>query len=159
MMPRARKSTSTTATKESMTGVDAYIAAAPKEARPHLRELRRIVRGAAPEAEERISYRMPYYHLHGRLVYFAAHTNHVGLYALGETYKAEGLQRYAAAKGTLQFPYGDPLPAAQIERLVKKRVEENSLKAGQKPASARRPGKTRSAARAGASSSRRASRS
>ncbi len=30
---------------------------------------------------------MPYYHYHGRLVYFAAHTNHVGLYALGQTYK------------------------------------------------------------------------
>ena len=158
-MARVGKSTSTSDTKKSATEVDAYIAAAPKAAQAHLRELRRIVRAAAPQAEERISYRMPYYHFHGRLVYFAAHTNHVGLYALGETYKAEGLQRYAAAKGTLQFPYGEPLPSAQIERLVKKRVEENAAKAGQEEGSARRPAKTRSASRAGASSSRRASRS
>lgn len=131
--------------------VDAYIAAAPRAAQPHLRELRRIVKRAAPEAEERISYRMPYYHFHGRLVYFAAHSNHVGLYALGETYKAEGLHRYVAAKGTLQFPHGEPMPADKIERLVRKRVAENAAKAGQNPASARRPVKTRSASRAGAS--------
>lgn len=126
--------------------VDAYIAAAPKAAQPLLRQIRRVIREAAPNAEERISYRMPYYHLHGRLVYFAAHKNHVGLYALGQTYQAEGLQRYVAAKGTLQFPFGEPLPAAQIARLVKKRVAENLEK-------------TRSASPAGASSSPRASRS
>ena len=126
--------------------VDAYIAAAPKAAQPLLRELRRIIRSSAPLAEERISYRMPYYHLHGRLVYFAAHKNHVGLYALGKTYEAEGLKRYVAAKGTLQFPYDEPLPEAQIARLVKKRVAENREKA-------------RSGSRAGVSGSPRASRS
>jgi uncharacterized protein YdhG (YjbR/CyaY superfamily) len=84
-----------------------------------------VIRKAAPEAEERISYGMPYYHYHGRLVYFAAHTRHVGLYALGQTYQAEGLQDYVAAKGTLQFPYGGPLPVEKIARLVKKRVKEN----------------------------------
>jgi uncharacterized protein YdhG (YjbR/CyaY superfamily) len=138
--------------------VDAYIAAAPKAAQPHLRELRRIIRDVAPRAEERISYRMPYYHLDGRLVYFAAHSKHVGLYALGETYKAEGMQRYVAAKGTLQFRFDEPLPAAQIRRLIEKRVRENAAKAG-KPAGARRASSGRSEPRAGASASRRASRS
>lgn len=138
--------------------VDAYIAAAPKPAQPLLRQIRRIVRDAAPNAEERISYGMPYYHLNGRLVYFAAHKNHVGLYALGETYKAEGLQRHVAAKGTLQFAYGEPLPAEQIARLIKKRVAENEAKAGT-AAGARPYSSGRSTARGGASASRRASRS
>ena len=124
--------------------VDAYIAAAPKAAQPLLRQLRRMIKVAAPKAEERISYGMPYYHLQGRLAYFAAHKNHVGLYAL------DG--------GTLQLPYGEPLPAEQIGRLVRKRVAENLAKV-EGPAGARPSSSVRSASRAVASGSRRASRS
>lgn len=108
--------------------VDAYIAAAPRRAQPHLRQLRRLIRATAPAAEERISYGMPYYHLNGRLVYFAAHAQHVGLYALGETYKAAGLKRYVAGKGTLQFRFDEPLPAKEITALLEKRVRENEAK-------------------------------
>lgn len=41
-------------------GVDVYIAAAPREARPILRKLRGLVRSSAPEAKETLSYRIPY---------------------------------------------------------------------------------------------------
>ena len=112
--------------------VDAYIAAAPRAAQPHLRRLRAIIRQAAPQAEERISYRMPYYHHLGRLIYFAAHTNHVGLYALGRTDEAAGLQKYATAKGTLRFRFDQPLPQGQIAALVRKRVSENESAAAAK---------------------------
>lgn len=61
--------------------VDEYIAAASEAARPMLNELREAIRAAAPDADERISYGMPYYHLHGRLAYFQAHARHIGLYA------------------------------------------------------------------------------
>lgn len=107
--------------------VDAYISAAPKAVQPKLRQLRKIIRAAAPEAQERISYGMPYYDLNGRLVYFAVHARHVGLYALGSTAElAKGrLERFVASKGTLQFPLDEPLPEAEIARLVKKRVQEN----------------------------------
>ncbi len=60
--------------------VDAYIAAAPKEAQSKLRELRAAIRETAPTAEERISYGMPYYAYKGRLAYFAAFKKHIGLY-------------------------------------------------------------------------------
>jgi uncharacterized protein YdhG (YjbR/CyaY superfamily) len=63
--------------------VDAYIAAAPVPAQPILRHLRQVIKAAAPKAEERISYGMPSYEYYGRLVYFAAFKNHVGLYAVG----------------------------------------------------------------------------
>ena len=52
--------------------VDRYIAAAPRAAQPHLRRLRELIRQEAPQAEEGISYRMPYYRYHGHLMYFAA---------------------------------------------------------------------------------------
>jgi uncharacterized protein YdhG (YjbR/CyaY superfamily) len=48
--------------------VDEYIAL--REVQDRLRELRAIIKSAAPRAEERISYHMPYYHYKGRLVYF-----------------------------------------------------------------------------------------
>lgn len=109
--------------------VDAYIAAAPKAAQPHLRQLRALILEAAPKAEERISYKMPYFNYRGNLVYFAAFKNHVGLYPAGYAEKYPELRRYMAGKGTLRFPYAEPLPVALIRRFVKQRVKENDAKA------------------------------
>ena len=60
-------------TQSKAKNVDSYIAAAPEAARPILRQLRRIITTAVPEAEETISYGTPFYRYHGRLAYFAAH--------------------------------------------------------------------------------------
>lgn len=109
--------------------VDAYIAAAPKEAQPHLRQLRALIKEAAPEAEERISYRMPYYNYRGHLVYFSVFKNHVGLYPAGYAEKYPALSKYMAGKGTLRFPLHEPLPAALIKKFIKTRVKENEAKA------------------------------
>jgi len=147
----ARAGTSTSA------DVDAYIAAAPRKAQPMLRQLRRTIRAAAPMAQERISYRMPFYEYKGRLIYFAIHPTHIGMYPSGD---AKGLEKYLTETATLRFPLDQPLPLDRIRKLIEERVRERD--AGQKvrmvPAS-RRPARTRSASRAGASASRRASRS
>jgi uncharacterized protein YdhG (YjbR/CyaY superfamily) len=132
-----------TADTQKSAEVDSYIAAAPKQAQPLLRRLRAIIKENAPRAEERISYRMPYYHYHGRLAYFAVHSNHIGLYALGHTYEAAGLQKYVAAKGTLQFPFDETLPEAKIAALIRKRVSENEAAAA-KVGSSRRSSNSRS---------------
>jgi uncharacterized protein YdhG (YjbR/CyaY superfamily) len=114
--------------------VDSYIAAAPEGARPLLKELRETIRAAAPEAEERISYGMPYYHLHGvRLTYFQAHTRHIGLYAFTvEDARAVGLEQHMAAKATLQFPLDQTLPTSAIRRLIELRAKETAAKPGAK---------------------------
>jgi len=110
--------------------VSAYIAAAPAKARPMLRQLRRTIRAAAPKAEERLSYRMPYYHHHGRLIYFAAYSQHVGLYVMGGSTKtfADELKPYRTSKATLRFPIGSAIPVALVKKLVKARVKENEAK-------------------------------
>lgn len=117
--------------KSGSEAVDAYIAAAPKTVQPMLRELRRAIKSAVPEAEEKISYRMPFYAYHGRLIYFAAHRNHVGLYPIigreKELYARE-LKPYLAAKATLQFPLGKPLPVALVKKLVKQRAKDNEAR-------------------------------
>ncbi|MFZ0919020.1 MAG: DUF1801 domain-containing protein [Candidatus Dormiibacterota bacterium] len=121
-------------TTESASDVDGYIATAPAAARPLLKELRETIRAAAPEAEEGISYGMPYYHLHGvRLTYFQAHTRHVGLYAFnGDDARAVGLEKHMAAKSTLHFPLDAPLPVPEIRRLIEQRVSAMAAQGGAK---------------------------
>lgn len=115
--------------------VDAYIAAAPKAVQPMLRQLRRAIKSAVPKAEEKISYRMPYYAHHGRLIYFAAHKDHVGMYPIIGREKglyAKELKPYMAEKATLQFPVGQPLPIGLIKKVVKERAKVNEAKAPSK---------------------------
>ena len=107
--------------------VDAYIAAAPKEAQPHLRQLRQVIKAAAPRAEEKISYGMPFYEYRGRLIYFAGYKNHVALYPAQDF---KGLERYQTAKATLRFPLDAPLPVAKIRNLIKARVKERDAEKG-----------------------------
>lgn len=114
--------------------VDRYIAAAPKEAQPHLRRLRALIKANAPKAEEGISYRMPYYRYLGHLMYFAAFKSHVGLYPVGNADKHLGMKKYMTGKGTYRFPLDQPLPEAQIRALIKTRVMENERAAAEKAA-------------------------
>jgi uncharacterized protein YdhG (YjbR/CyaY superfamily) len=111
--------------------VDSYIAAAPVPAQPILRQLRDVIRAAAPTAEERISYGMPSYEHHGRLVYFAAFKNHVGLYAIGQEHDSyvKELSGYLTGRSTARFPIGQPLPVASIRKVVQARVKENESQA------------------------------
>ena len=113
-------------TQPKATDVDSYIEMAAETARPILKQLRQIITSAAPEAEESISYGMPYYRYHGRLAYFAAHKNHVGLYALGPASRyPDELKPFVTGKGTLQFRLGESVPEKPIRDLVEARVSQN----------------------------------
>jgi uncharacterized protein YdhG (YjbR/CyaY superfamily) len=116
--------------------VDEYIKAQTAEFRPGLKLLRKIVRESAPEAEEVISYNMPAYKFHGILLYFAAHTEHIGLYAMPGAIIAfeDKIRKYKTSKGTIQFPKTEPLPAKLIADIVKFRMRENLLKKSLKKA-------------------------
>jgi uncharacterized protein YdhG (YjbR/CyaY superfamily) len=58
--------------------VDDYLAAVPHGDRAALRELRTVIRSAAPDATEEIRFKMPTYHQQGLLVGFAAFKGHLG---------------------------------------------------------------------------------
>jgi uncharacterized protein YdhG (YjbR/CyaY superfamily) len=109
--------------------IDEYIASSPEEVRPVLEALRATVRKVAPQAEERISYRMPAFFLDGALVYFAAFKKHIGFYP---PVRDESLQalvaKYAGPKGNLQFPLSEPMPHSLIARIVKARIKENRVR-------------------------------
>jgi uncharacterized protein YdhG (YjbR/CyaY superfamily) len=107
--------------------IDEYIAAFPHDVRKILQKIRLTVRQAAPQAEEKISYRIPHYVLNGELVYFAAFRNHIGLYppAKGDKKFKQEIAPYAGEKGNLKFPLDQPIPYPLIREFVKFRVKEN----------------------------------
>jgi len=111
--------------------IDDYIAAFSPRVRAILKKVRATVRKAAPRAEERISYGIPAFALHGNLVYFAAFKNHIGFYPPVRDQKLKKAAAiYAGEKGNLRFPLDQPIPYALIGRIVKARVRENLGKAG-----------------------------
>jgi len=122
-----------TAARQDQGPIDAYIAQFPNDVQEKLRILRKIIREAAPEAEEKISYRMPTFVLNGDLVYFAAFKHHIGLYPLPSGIEAflPELAAYRSGKASIQFPMDQPLPAGLITRIVRFRVAENTRKAGE----------------------------
>lgn len=134
MQPQQHNGSSRTSRVDAVSAprsVDEYIAAEPVSLRPMLTELRDTIRAAAPEAEERISYGMPYYHLNGRLAYFKAHAHHIGLYPFSlEEARAAGVEHLVAAKATLQLPLDQPLPLAAIRRVIEQRVKTRHAAAG-----------------------------
>jgi uncharacterized protein YdhG (YjbR/CyaY superfamily) len=95
-----------------------------------LKQLRKIIREQAPQAQEKISYQMPTFYLNGNLVHFAAHTKHIGFYPTPsgiEAFKSK-LSKYKNSKGSVQFPIDEPLPIELIKRIVKFRVAEHTKK-------------------------------
>ena len=52
--------------------IDEYLERHSKEDQRLLRQMRATIRKAAPEATEKISYRIPTFYLNGNLVHFAA---------------------------------------------------------------------------------------
>ena len=113
------------------TTVDDYIEPFPPDVRAILRRVRATIRRAAPNAEERISYRMPAYAQNGIVVWFAGFKNHIGLYppVKGGAGLTKAMARYANEKGNLRFPLDEPIPYRLIERIVKLRVKQNQAKA------------------------------
>lgn len=107
--------------------IDEYIRQFPPSVQEKLQKLRAVIKEAAPDSTERISYQMPTFYLHGNLVHFAAFKQHIGFYPAPsgiERFKEE-LSRYKSSKGAVQFPIEEPLPYELIGRIVSFRAVEN----------------------------------
>lgn len=106
--------------------VDQYIDAAPEEAREKLREIRAILKRAAPKARETIKWGSPVFEEERILFSYTAHKSHLNFMPTGpamEPFKQE-LTKYKTGKDTIQFPYDKPLPNALIRRLATYRVKQ-----------------------------------
>lgn len=111
--------------------VDEYIQGFSPEVQAILQRVRQVVREAAPDAQEVISYRMPAVKQNGVLVYFAAFKNHIGLYPpiTGDARIQKAIAPYAGEKGNLRFPLDKPMPYDLISRITALRVRQDAAKA------------------------------
>lgn len=118
----------------SPTTIDEYIRGFPSDVRPVLEEVRAVIKKAAPDAEEAIKYGIPTFVLGENLVHFGGFEAHVGFYPAPsgiEAFKDE-LRAYKSAKGSVQFPLGEPMPWKLIEKIVAFRVSEARSRAAAK---------------------------
>ncbi len=118
--------------KISPKSVTEYINSAPQAARKKLRELRSCIRASAPGATEGLKWGMPAFSYRRILVTFAAFQHHIGFYPTPSAVKAfaQDLEKFATAKGSIQFPLEKPLPLPLIRKITAFRVRESLEKDG-----------------------------
>ena len=105
--------------------IDDYVGGFPRTVQTLLRKVRQTIEKAAPDAQETISYGMPAFIRNGKkLVWFGAFTSHIGFYPGAAAIAAfrKELSAYKAAKGSVQFPFDEPLPLDLIGRIVQFRA-------------------------------------
>jgi uncharacterized protein YdhG (YjbR/CyaY superfamily) len=116
--------------------VDKYLASLDTKVRKTLGQVRKAIKSAAPKAEEKIAYGIPYYSYNGAFMAFMAHKNHCSLvtmsYEVVKELKNE-LKPYKVSGTTIQFPHDKPLPAALVKKIVKARMKENKKTSKNKP--------------------------
>jgi uncharacterized protein YdhG (YjbR/CyaY superfamily) len=114
--------------KENFATIDEYIASFPKHVREIMVQVRKTILANAPDAAESISWGMPAFKTRGKpLVYFAGHKNHLGFYGTPAIHPefANELSAYKQGKGSIQFPYNQPIPYDLIGKIVKFRINQN----------------------------------
>lgn len=106
---------------DQLNSIDAYIAAQPEQVQPLLNQVRDAIRTVLPDAEERISWRMPTFWSKHNIIHFAAFRNHIGIYPGDKAmaYFANRLTEYKTSKGALQLPISKPLPLNLIAEIAK----------------------------------------
>ncbi|HNX14543.1 MAG TPA: DUF1801 domain-containing protein [Oscillospiraceae bacterium] len=127
---RTFRNTNQSHTCGKISTIGEYIAEQPETVRPLLEKIREVIRNAAPDAVEKISWQMPTFWQGENLIHFAAFKNHIGIFPGGEatTFFAERLTDYKTSKGTIQFPLNKSIDYDLIADITKWRV----MQAGQK---------------------------
>jgi uncharacterized protein YdhG (YjbR/CyaY superfamily) len=117
--------------------VDAYLKLVPEDMRVALQKLRKIIKAAAPETTEVVSYRIPIFKYQGRpLVGFGATKNHCSFFVMSSSMipkqaraRDGELKGYDVSGATIHFTPEKPLPATLVTKLVKARIAENEKRA------------------------------
>ena len=124
--------------KTDFKSVDEYIATHPPDVQAILQRVRSTIRKAVPRAEEAISYQIPTFKLHGSyVVYFAGWKQHYSLYPASRPLVAafkDDLAPYEVNKGTIRFPFSEPVPARLIAGIAKFLAKEADARAKAKAA-------------------------
>lgn len=111
---------------------DDYIARAPAEAQPKLKEMRAVIKAAVPKADEGISWGVPFYKYQGLLAGFSAFQRHIsfGFAAALQTADRKALeeQGYITGKKTVQIRFDQPVPTKVITQILQAQAKLNEAK-------------------------------
>ncbi len=124
--------------ESSPSSIAEYIASFPPDVQKILKRIRSTVKRAAPKANERISYGMPFYEYggpgyKGRLIYFAAFKKHISVFITPRQSASvpKEMYKYHVSKATYRFPLDEPFPFALIEKTVKALVKERDIQSNE----------------------------
>jgi uncharacterized protein YdhG (YjbR/CyaY superfamily) len=110
------------------TDVDDFFSQLEPVARPHLDELRRLSRAAAPTAREQLKWNLPAYVLDNTLWMLQAFKQHAALrfpLRIIGAHRAEiDASGYDAGAGMVKLPYTRELPVELLTMLMKARLDE-----------------------------------
>jgi uncharacterized protein YdhG (YjbR/CyaY superfamily) len=108
--------------------IDDYLASLEEPKRTTLQELRQTIHSIVHEAEQGISYGVPAFRVHGRVIAgFAAFKNHLSYLPHSGSVFAElsdDITGYVTSKGALQFLIDKPLPKTLVKKLIAVRLKE-----------------------------------
>lgn len=120
--------------------VEDYFARLNAEQRRALQKIRDSIRAAAPDAEECVSYSLPAFRRHGRvLAIYGAWTRHCSLYPGPEAIAAhrDELRRYKISKGAINIALSQSMTSTLVRKLIRTSAASIESKSKSKPA--RRP--------------------
>ncbi len=109
-----------------------YIKSAPKEARSKLREVRNLIRAAAPLATERTDYfQIPGYsldgfdHYNGMFAWFSFKKRFVRLHVYPSVIQdhQQELEGYPLTRAIVSFPLEKTIPKTLVKKLVKESIK------------------------------------
>jgi uncharacterized protein YdhG (YjbR/CyaY superfamily) len=110
--------------------IDTYLDGLDEPKRSTLQQLRETILEIVPDAEQCISYGLPAFRVHGRVVAgFAAFKNHLSyLPHSGSVLPELGADTagYGGTKSSLHFPVDQPLSRPLVEKLIALRLQEIS---------------------------------
>lgn len=117
----------------NVANVDEFIAASPKEAHPHLKELRQLVKSTLEGVEEKIGWGKPFYKYYGWIAGFDVYKNHITFEIilgrlpqdLKEMLEKEG---YKTGNKSFQIRYDQEIPDSLIKKLLEAKALENKEK-------------------------------
>ena len=108
--------------------IDDYLANLDQPKRTTLQQLRQTIQSIIPNAEQGISYRMPAFRLHGKVIAgFAAFKNHLSYLPHSGSVLADladDVADYVTSKGALQFSIDKALPKTLVKKLIAVRLKE-----------------------------------
>ena len=108
--------------------VDEYILSKPESVQRILTRVRGAILRAVRNADEMISYGLPTYKLQKRpVIYFAGWKEHYSIYPSTDRLVAalkDELAPYEVEKGTIRFPYSEPVATRLIYRIARFRLKE-----------------------------------